>query len=984
MAINIDGKHGYESPARPLALVSGDAAFVLGEFDRASAASNGNGAIVVRTLNDNEDGDGSGVFANLYDNNGQLVHRDLKINTHIFGQQEHTDVTITASGEYAVSWISEGSIAYAVVNPMDGTVTEESSFPYEGLVRDVEILGLSNGNLMLAWAKPFTVTGRIINPDGDIQSADFTIKQTQVSSRRLEFIELAELDANQVLVGMTDRFEMGYIYSYDTTYAAAKIEDSSVSVVDYTIMQHDARVTGLFAFGDYILSAATVYASHIMSQRSEFVAFPKTGSQPTNILAIGNLEELFYSVLPNNSLFISEYGRESAYVVNNTASGHITISGESRTGSRITAEYDVSDLDGVREDTIVVNWFHGSVEILSDSSNSLVLTDDHSGAQIYATVSFTDDNGILEKIRSEPVVVGAVITGSDANDTLQGRIGDDIIDGAEGNDSINAESGNDRVNGGSGNDTILAGDGNDDIYGDEGNDTLNGQLGDDALNGGSGSDLLIGGDGDDFLQGGDGDDILSGGVGNDTLEGGADQDTAIMDIYSDDAMTVTGTADTLTISSSSGADVFRAIEIFRFRDVTLTLDDVLTLLDRGIVGTDENDVLTGNVGVDILRGLAGNDSLHGGEGNDTLFGGTGNDFVVGNPGDDVLVAGDGSDLVYGGPGNDSISGDEGDDEIWGHAGADTLSGGLGNDTLDGGEGTDVAIIGISSGADMIVSGPATEFTITSAMGTDLFREIESFQFTDMTLSLEELLDLRSRDLTGTTGADVLIGDYDNDILRGLDGNDRIEGVAGSDTIYAGDGADTVIGGDGYGFLFGGTTDADLRDLIYGGIGNDSIDGGYGNDELRGGGGNDTMLGGFGSDTIIGNAGDDLITGGAGSDLLIGGPGNDTLNGGWGYDRMTGGNGADRFFHVGVPDHASDWIQDYDAAEGDVLVFAQTNATRNQFQINVNTTPTAGASDVAEAFVIYRPTGQIMWALVDGDGQDSINIQLGSEVFDLRA
>jgi hypothetical protein len=38
----------------------------------------------------------------------------------------------------------------------------------------------------------------------------------------------------------------------------------------------------------------------------------------------------------------------------------------------------------------------------------------------------------------------------------------------------------------------------------------------------------------------------------------------------------------------------------------------------------------------------------------------------------------------------------------------------------------------------------------------------------------------------------------------------------------------------------------------------------------------------------------------------------------------------------------------------------------------------------EAFVIYKPTGQIMWALVDGQGQDQINIQIGSDTFDLLA
>ncbi|MCV2891208.1 hypothetical protein OE747_23045, partial [Ruegeria sp. XHP0148] len=117
-------------------------------------------------------------------------------------------------------------------------------------------------------------------------------------------------------------------------------------------------------------------------------------------------------------------------------------------------------------------------------------------------------------------------------------------------------------------------------------------------------------------------------------------------------------------------------------------------------------------------------------------------------------------------------------------------------------------------------------------------------------------------------------------------------------------------------------------------------------------------------------------------------GNDFVNGGFGSDRINGGSGADKFFHIGVFGHGNDWVQDYNAAEGDVLLFGNAAATRGQFQVNFAHTENdvgerSGNDDVQEAFVIYRPTGQIMWALVDGAGQGSINLQIGSDVFDLR-
>ena len=118
--------------------------------------------------------------------------------------------------------------------------------------------------------------------------------------------------------------------------------------------------------------------------------------------------------------------------------------------------------------------------------------------------------------------------------------------------------------------------------------------------------------------------------------------------------------------------------------------------------------------------------------------------------------------------------------------------------------------------------------------------------------------------------------------------------------------------------------------------------------------------------------------------MFGNAGNDTLNGGFGYDRMNGGAGADSFYHQGVAGHASDWVQDYTAADGDMLTVGIAGATRAQFQINTTFTAGAGDAGVAEAFIIYRPTGQILWALVDGADDAVINANIGGAIFDLMA
>jgi Ca2+-binding RTX toxin-like protein len=287
-------------------------------------------------------------------------------------------------------------------------------------------------------------------------------------------------------------------------------------------------------------------------------------------------------------------------------------------------------------------------------------------------------------------------------------------------------------------------------------------------------------------------------------------------------------------------------------------------------------------------------------------------------------------------------------------------------------GAGAAVVEVNADPTVDLTGTTGVDTLVAGLGNDTIHALDG-----------------NDSLDGAFGNDILFGEGGDDIINGGAGSDRLIGDTGNDTLNGGGGSDTLNGGDGDDFIFGGDSSRDLRDLVFAGAGNDSVDSGYGNDEVFGQGGNDTIAGGFGSDTLQGQDGNDVLTGSALSDLVFGNAGDDFVNGGFGHDRINGGTGADRFFHLGIFDHGSDFIQDYNAAEGDRLLFGQAGATRSQFQININDAVApdgekAGDDNVQEAFVIYRPTGQIMWALIDGAGQSSINLQLGGEVFDLLA
>ena len=119
----------------------------------------------------------------------------------------------------------------------------------------------------------------------------------------------------------------------------------------------------------------------------------------------------------------------------------------------------------------------------------------------------------------------------------------------------------------------------------------------------------------------------------------------------------------------------------------------------------------------------------------------------------------------------------------------------------------------------------------------------------------------------------------------------------------------LSGGNGDDVLSGNGTN-NAADVLMGNNGNDTLYGYGGTDALYGGNGDDKLFGGAGIDYLYGDNGNDTLDGGSEGDYLFGGKGNDIL---------IGGSGADKF--VFAPQNGNDRITDFNAAEGDMLYFA---------------------------------------------------------------
>ncbi len=166
-----------------------------------------------------------------------------------------------------------------------------------------------------------------------------------------------------------------------------------------------------------------------------------------------------------------------------------------------------------------------------------------------------------------------------------------------------------------------------------------------------------------------------------------------------------------------------------------------------IVGTPDDDRLTGTDAADVVVLLGGDDVFRGGAGNDVICGGAGADFLFGE---------DGNDRVFGGDGADTLSGATGDDVLRGEGSLDRVLGLAGHDDVDGGDDRTDTIDFMSSDPDATQGAviDAAKGTYSFGLGSGKLRNFE-----------------------------VYIGTESNDVFRGTDARDNFRGQTGNDRVW---------------------------------------------------------------------------------------------------------------------------------------------------------------------------------------------------------
>jgi Ca2+-binding RTX toxin-like protein len=374
---------------------------------------------------------------------------------------------------------------------------------------------------------------------------------------------------------------------------------------------------------------------------------------------------------------------------------------------------------------------------------------------------------------------------------------------------------------------------------------------------------------------------------------------------------------------------------------------------------------------------------------ENLLGSTGDDTVLGDNGVNTLWGFGGNDSIFGRDGNDTLLGDAGDDILTGGAGVDSYNGGADSDT--------VSYEDFATGITVDLLTPAAN---TGEAAGETFISIKN--------------------LAGTTGADIILGDNIANVLSGSGGADTLTGRDGDDTLIGGADVDAFEGDAGFdtvdysefssGFRIdllnsapntgeaAGETYASIENVV-GSDGNDDIFGMGGDDTLNGDDGDDSLDGGAGADTLNGglgvntasylsasslvhvdlsnsanNAGDafgdtyvdiqqyegsvfeDLLIGDANSNTLLGDSGADVLRGGDGDDFLFGGDDDDEL-DGGAGTNTASYAS---ASTGTVVEFADTslNAREAAGDVYINIQNLRGSAFADQFFADSQDN--VMW------------------------
>lgn len=389
--------------------------------------------------------------------------------------------------------------------------------------------------------------------------------------------------------------------------------------------------------------------------------------------------------------------------------------------------------------------------------------------------------------------------GGGSHNVLDGGYGWDVIDGGSGTDNTASFAAMPRSGqkGGGVWASLEAhrayGDGHDKLRRIE---NLEGSAFGDTLIGDGRANKLYGGPGNDTLVGAGGRDVLNGGLGSDRCRGGSPKRRtscgrervarAPVQVYLESGIDPAA-AGVLIAAGAKNEDVSVALDPAT-ATLGITAKEGVAVHPPCTHPGPSPDAASCPLG-SLPRWL----TVDLGAGNDRFraigsLEGLGEVRVDGGPGNDVLRGGSEEDLLEGGPGADRLYGGAGDDALVGGPG--------GPDVLEGGPGGDLLAAGSACDGGTLVGGPGRNDASFAEMPIQpgiLYASLaRGIAYVKGVAHCHPLRISGARDLEGTMGSDILIGNGQANHIIGQGGVDEIFGGGGEDVIDARDGVPDAL------------------------------------------------------------------------------------------------------------------------------------------------------------------------------------------------
>ncbi|MEH2067453.1 MAG: calcium-binding protein [Nostoc sp.] len=306
--------------------------------------------------------------------------------------------------------------------------------------------------------------------------------------------------------------------------------------------------------------------------------------------------------------------------------------------------------------------------------------------------------------------------------------------------------------------------------------------------------IIRGSDGNDALSGTDGNDRFIGSAGNDTIKGGNGKDVVDYsalrqpitirpvviqkgaigtDTFKDFVEGVIGATGQVNIinatTDNNNVSIVANLSQQRLEIRVVGSPPIIVKVENfvNVIGTKQNDTITGDAQDNQLFGKGGNDIIRGSAGNDTLLGGSGIDTA------DYSTIGVSSTIFIDG----------------------TLKkgGGLGTDLLGEFEKLVVDPSAVNNTIDASIA-PSALFSIGDA-SVNANLETQSFVINNLPGgNTAKFTFINFDNVKGTNQSDTIVGDRQDNLLFGNGGNDTLSGGSGNDTLSGGNGNDTLTGG----------------------------------------------------------------------------------------------------------------------------------------------------------------------------------------------